>query len=125
MANSSADNLPWIPVASDGLRARASRDLRHLPGPRGHWFWGNSRNFMPNPGLYIRSLRERYGECFTVGVLRNQRQVILLGPRANRLVLLDPDDNFPHVGVGKSCTPTSREWSSSGTSPTTAIIGES
>ena len=51
-------------------------------------------HFLPNPGLYIRKLRERYGDCFTVGVLRNRRQVILVGPRANRLVLLDPDDNF-------------------------------
>lgn len=88
------EHISRIPVSSDGLRARASSDVRHLPGPRGHWFWGNSRDFLPNPGLYIRDLRERYGDCFTVGVLRNRRQVILVGPRANRLLLLDPDDNF-------------------------------
>ena len=39
-------------------------------------------------------MRERYGDCFTVGVLHNRRQVVLCGPQANRLVLLDPDDNF-------------------------------
>ena len=94
MATRFAENLPRIPVASDRLRARASRDLRHLPGPKGHWFWGNSRDFLPNPGFFIRRMRERYGDCFTIGVLRNRRQVILVGPRANRLVLLDPEDNF-------------------------------
>lgn len=88
------EHISRIPVSSDGLRTRASRDVRHLPGPRGHWFWGNSRDFLPNPGFHIRNLRVRYGDCFTVGVLGNRRQVILVGPRANRLVLIDSDDNF-------------------------------
>lgn len=94
MGSRPVGHTPRIPVASDGLRARANRNLQHLPGPPGHWFWGNSKEFLPNPGLYIRKTRERYGDCFTVGVLRNRRQVVLCGPKANRLVLLDADDNF-------------------------------
>ena len=94
MASRLVGHTPRIPVASDGMPMRANQDLSHLPGPRGHWFWGNSKEFLPNPGLYVRKMRERYGDCFTVGVLRNRRQVVLCGPQANRLVLLDPDDNF-------------------------------
>ena len=94
MPTAPAETLPRIPVASDGLRVRATRDLQHLPGPGGHWFWGNSKEFLPNPGLFVRNMRKRYGDCFTVGVLRDRRQVVLAGPNANRLVLLDPDDNF-------------------------------
>ena len=87
-------HIARIPVASDHLTRRATRDLKHLPGPPGHWLWGNSRDFLPNPGQYVRDLRLRHGNCFTVGVLRNRRHVVLAGPAANRLVLLDPDDNF-------------------------------
>ena len=87
-------HITRIPVASDHLTRRATRDLEHLPGPPGHWLWGNSRDFLPNPGEYVRGLRRRYGNCFTVGVFRNRRHVVLTGPAANRLVLLDPDDRF-------------------------------
>ena len=86
--------IPRLPVASDGLSRSPTRDLSHLPGPRGHWFLGNSRDFLPNPGRYIRETRQRYGNCFTVGVLSNRRQVVLTGAAANRLVLLDPEGNF-------------------------------
>ena len=75
-------SIDRIPVASDALARRATRDLDHLPGPPGHWLWGNSRDFLPNPGRYIRDLRRRHGNCFTVGVLRNRRHVILAGPAA-------------------------------------------
>ncbi len=93
-AESASRHIARIPVASDDLTRRATRDLEHLPGPPGHWLWGNSRDFLPNPGKYIRGLRRRHGNCFTVGVLRNRRHVVLAGPAANRLVLLDPDDRF-------------------------------
>ncbi len=94
MGAANPGNLPRIAVVSDDLPPRPSRGLGHLPGPGGHWFRGNSREFLPNPGRFIRNMRKRYGDCFTVGVLRNRRQVVLTGPRANRLVLLDPDTNF-------------------------------
>lgn len=87
-------DIARIPVPSDGLGGQKAPDLSHLPGPPGHWLWGNSRDFMPNPGLYVRGLRRRHGNCFTVGVLRNVRHVVVTGAEANRLVLLDPDDNF-------------------------------
>ena len=93
-AASAPGHIARIPVASDHLARQATRDLKHLPGPPGHWLWGNGRDFLPNPGEYIRDLRRRHGNCFTVGVFRNRRQVVLTGPAANRLVLLDPDDNF-------------------------------
>ena len=92
MANTS--DIPRIPVPSDTLPRRATRDLSHLPGPPGHWFYGNGREFLPNPGRFVRQLRQRHGDCFTVGLLGNRRHVVLLGPAANRLVLLDSDDNF-------------------------------
>ena len=94
MRDSIPNDLARISVASDALPRRASRDLAHLPGPRGLRLWGNSRDFLPNPGQYVRDMRRRHGNCFTVGVLGNRRQVILAGPAANRLVLLDADDNF-------------------------------
>ena len=94
VADPNSGHIARIPVASDHLPRRATRDLLHLPGPPGHWLWGNSRDFLPNPGQYVRHLRSRHGNCFTVGVLRNRRHVVLAGPAANRLVLLDPDDNF-------------------------------
>ena len=49
---------------------------------------------MPNPGQYVRDMRLCYGNCITVGVLGNRRQVILAGPAANRMVLLDAGENF-------------------------------
>lgn len=94
VAKPASGRIERIPVPSDDLPRRATRDLEHLPGPPGHWLWGNSRDFLPNPGRYIRDLRRRHGDCFTVGVLRNRRHVILAGPASNRLVLLDKDDNF-------------------------------
>ena len=93
-ADPASGHIGRIPVKSDALTRRATRDLKHLPGPRGHWLWGNSRDFLPNPGRYIRDLRRHHGNCFTVGVLGNRRHVVLAGPAANRLVLLDTDDNF-------------------------------
>ena len=94
MRDGTPNDLARISVASDALPRRASRDLAHLPGPRGHRLLGNSRDFLPNPGQYVRDMRRRFGNCFTVGLLGNRRQVILAGPAANRLVLLDADDNF-------------------------------
>ena len=86
--------IPRIPVTSDRLSRRATRDLSHIPGPHGHRLWGNSKEFLPNPGSYIRVLRRRYGNCFTVGLLGNRRHVVLTGPVANRLLLLDPEQSF-------------------------------
>ena len=39
-------------------------------------------------------MRLCYGNCITVGVLGNRRPVILAGPAANRMVLLDAGENF-------------------------------
>ena len=90
----SAETLSPIAVSSDALPAKPSTDLDHLPGPRGNRLTGNLADLLPNPGPFILAMRRRYGDCFTVGVLWNRRQVILTGPQANRLVLLDEDGNF-------------------------------
>ncbi|MCY4011171.1 MAG: cytochrome P450 [Gammaproteobacteria bacterium] len=39
-------------------------------------------------------MKARHGDCFTVGLLRNRRVVVLAGQAANRYVLLDSDGNF-------------------------------
>ena len=87
-------HVPAIEVASDTLPRDADSDLAHLPGPRGHWYFGNLRELLPNPIPFLMEMRAEHGDCFTVGVLRNRRVVVLAGPAANRHVLLDADGNF-------------------------------
>ena len=87
-------HIPTINVASDDLPRAPGNDLAHLPGPRGHWYFGNLRDLLPNPVPFLLQMRAEHGDCFTVGVLRNRRVVVLAGPAANRLVLLDTDGNF-------------------------------
>ncbi|MCY3811063.1 MAG: cytochrome P450 [Gammaproteobacteria bacterium] len=86
--------VPPIEVASDGLSRTPTNDLGHLPGPRGHFYFGNLRDLLPDPTPFLLEMRVRYGDCFTVGLLRNRRVVVLAGPAANRFVLLDGDGNF-------------------------------
>ena len=86
--------VPTINVASDDLPRAPGNDLAHLPGPRGHWYFGNLRDLLPDPTPFLLQMRAEHGDCFTVGVLRNRRVVVLAGPAANRLVLLDTDGNF-------------------------------
>ena len=86
--------VPAIEVASDGLPREPNRGLAHLPGPLGHWYFGNLRELLPDPTPFLLRMRAEHGDCFTVGLLRNRRVVVLAGPAANRLVLLDKDGNF-------------------------------
>ena len=62
-------------------------------GRGGHWYFGNLRELLPNPIPFLMDMRAEHGDCFTVGVLRNRRVVVLAGPAANRHVLLDADGN--------------------------------
>lgn len=87
-------HVPAIEVASDRLPRAADNDLAHIPGPRGHWYFGNLRQLLPDPIPFLIETRAEYGDCFTVGLLRNRRIVVLAGPAANRHVLLDADGNF-------------------------------
>lgn len=87
-------HVPAIAVASDTLPRTADSDLAHLPAPRGHWYFGNLRDLLPDPVPFLMEMRAEHGDCFTVGVLRNRRVVVLAGPAANRHVLLDADGNF-------------------------------
>ena len=86
--------VPVVQVASDSLPRQPNVNLDHLRGPKGHWCFGNTRALLPDPAAFLIEMRARYGDCFTVGVLFNRRVVVLAGPAANRLVLLDPDRNF-------------------------------
>ncbi|MEM6556739.1 MAG: cytochrome P450 [Pseudomonadota bacterium] len=83
-----------IPVASDKLRTRPNQHLKHLPGPKGHWLFGNAKELMPNLGPFIRQAQTEHGDCFTIGLFRNQRALVMVGPEANQRVLLDRNDDF-------------------------------
>ena len=87
-------HVPVIKVASDSLPLARNEDLAHLPGPPGNWYLGNLGALLPDPIPFLVELRAEYGDCFTVGLMRNRRVVVLAGPAANRLVLLDTDKNF-------------------------------
>ncbi|MEM7077006.1 MAG: cytochrome P450 [Pseudomonadota bacterium] len=89
-----AEFIERVPERSYALPGGACQDLAHLPGPAGHWLFGNLRQLGANPEPLLTSLREQHGDCFTFGFLRNQRKLIMTGPEANELVLLDRDDNF-------------------------------
>ena len=86
--------LEAIPVSSDDLPARSNQALNHIPGPKGDWFTGNAKALLPNPGPFVRAQRAQYGDCFTFGLFRNHRAVMLVGPEANETVLLDKHNNF-------------------------------
>ena len=86
--------VPAVEVASDSLPRQPNTRLEHLPGPKGHWYFGNLRALLPDPADFLGEMRARYGDCFTVGLLFNRRVVVLAGPAANRLVLLDAERNF-------------------------------
>ncbi len=83
-----------ISVASDALPEQATQALNHLPGPKGHWLTGNATQLLPDPRPYLQMLQRECGDCFTVGFFRNRRAVIMLGPEAAELLLLDQDSNF-------------------------------
>lgn len=87
-------HVPVIKVASDSLPRARNNDLAHLPGPRGHWYLGNLRALLPDPIPFLIEMRAEHGDCFTVGLMRDRRVVVLAGPAANRLVLLDTAKNF-------------------------------
>ena len=83
-----------IPVSSDDLQTKPNQSLDHIPGPKGHWLFGNAKGLMPNLGHFIRAAKAEYGDCFTIGLFRNQRALVMVGPEANQRVLLDRDDSF-------------------------------
>lgn len=86
--------LEAIPTASDALPAKPTQKLDHLPGPKGHWLTGNVKGLLPNLGPFVRQQQGEHGNCFTVGLFRNTRVVMLVGPQANKQILLDKQGNF-------------------------------
>lgn len=88
------ETIDSIPVSSYDLPSKATQDLGHLPGPKGHWLYGNLRQLRSDPLPCLNALRKQYGNCFTFGFFRNRRSLIMLGAHANELVLIDPDNNF-------------------------------
>lgn len=89
-----SDFIQRVPESSYSLARKPTQDLAPIPGPDGHWLWGNLRLLGTNPQPYLSSLRDQYGDCFTFGFFRNQRVLIMTGPEANELILLDRENNF-------------------------------
>ena len=87
-------HIQAIPVSSDHLDVKPNQQLDHIPGPKGHWLFGNAKGLMPNLGPFIRKAQAEHGDCFTIGLFRNQRALVMVGPDANKRVLLDPQDDF-------------------------------
>ena len=50
-------HVPAIEVASDMLPRAADSDLAHLPGPRGHRYFGNLRELLPDPVPFLIEVR--------------------------------------------------------------------
>ena len=88
------NTLGVIPTASDDLPLKPNQALGHLPGPKGHWLSGNVNGLLPNLGPFVREQQAEFGDCFTIGLFRDSRAVMLVGPQANETVLLDRDQNF-------------------------------
>ena len=86
--------LKDIPTASDRLPRRPNQQLGHLPGSKGHWLTGNIKQLLPNIGPFVREQQVQHGSCFTVGLFRNTRVLMMVGPRANEQILLDKQGIF-------------------------------
>lgn len=86
--------LKAIPSLSDDLPVKPTQQLDHLPGPKGHWLTGNIKDLLPNLGPFVRDQHKQLGNCFTVGLFRNTRVLMLVGPQVNKQILLDKEDNF-------------------------------
>jgi cytochrome P450 len=87
-------HIQAIPVSSDHLGVKPNQHLSHIPGSKGHWLFGNAKGLMPNLGPFIHAAQAEHGDCFTIGLFRNQRALVLVGPEANKRVLLDQQDDF-------------------------------
>lgn len=48
--------VPSVQVDSNALPRRANSNLKHLPGPKGHWYFGNLRALLPDP-VFRETLR--------------------------------------------------------------------
>jgi len=95
MENAGTENiLKLIPTASDELAAKPNQQLDHLPGDPGHWLTGNMKSLLPNLEPFVRKQQALHGNCFTLGLFRNTRVVMMVGPAANERILLDKEDNF-------------------------------
>ena len=89
-----ARTLATVATAAEHLPSKPNQALSHLPGPKGHWLGGNVAGLLGNIGAYVHAQQAEHGDCFTVGLFRNRRVVMLVGPEANELVLLDREQNF-------------------------------
>ena len=82
-----------ISTHSDALPLRENGSLDHLPGDYGWPLIGHTIAMLRNPRRMQRELHQRFGNVFRTSVLF-QRSVVLLGPEANELVMMDKDKNF-------------------------------
>jgi len=85
--------IPRIPTHSDPLPDRENQSLDHLPGSFGWPFIGHTFKFLANPKASQDEMYAKYGTVIKSSALF-QRSVILLGPEANELVMMDKEKNF-------------------------------
>ncbi len=82
-----------IPTHSDGLPRVENRQLDHIPGTYGLPLIGHTFKLLRRPKESQAALYARYGNVIRSSALF-QRSVMLLGPEANELVMMDREKNF-------------------------------
>ena len=85
--------IPRIRTHSDDLPIKANDNLDDLPGTYGWPIIGQTFKFLRSPRASQNEMHEKYGNVVKSSALF-QRSVILLGPEANELVMIDKDKNF-------------------------------
>lgn len=96
MSNTSESRLNTIgriKTDSDGLSQKENRNLDHLPGDYGWPLIGQTFKFLRAPRKSQQQMYKKFGNVIKSSVLF-QRSVVLLGPEANELVMLDKERNF-------------------------------
>src|SRR5262245_24337594 len=86
-----------MPIASrsmSGARAAPPRQaIAHLPGEDGWPVVGNTLAALNDPLRHFRAMYDKYGAVYR-DYMFGVRSVVLIGPEANELVLLDREKNF-------------------------------
>ncbi|MFT7687906.1 MAG: cytochrome P450 [Candidatus Azotimanducaceae bacterium] len=85
--------IPRIETDSDILPIDENRNLDDLPGNYGWPIIGNTLKLLNDPKGTQNEFFQKYGKVIRIDALF-QRAVLLLGPEANELVMMDKDKNF-------------------------------
>lgn len=93
MSANKHQTIPRMPTVSDLLPDGENRNLDSLPGNYGWPVIGNTFKLLKDPKAAQDEFFQKYGKVIRVDALF-QRAVILLGPEANELVMMDKEKNF-------------------------------